>query len=70
MSLFQFADVTLRGTIGSIDTKEKAGKTMKFLSVAVTDHWKDKDQNPQEHTNWIRVSVFDAFKCEVLEKAE
>lgn len=33
----------------------QAGTPVATLSVATTERWKDKDGNPQEHTEWHRI---------------
>ena len=68
MSIFQFADVNLRGNIGSIETKEAGGKTIKILSVAVNDSWKDQNGDVKSHTNWFKIAVFDQGKVKALEQ--
>jgi len=35
-----------------------SGDSVANLSVATSEKWKDKDGNPQERTEWHRVSVF------------
>ena len=37
----------------------KAGKAVARLSIAVSEHWKDKDGNKQERAEWIRIVMFD-----------
>jgi len=34
------------------------GTAIAQLSVATTERWKDKDGEPQEHTEWFTVKVF------------
>ncbi|WP_131667425.1 single-stranded DNA-binding protein [Psychrobacter pygoscelis] len=34
------------------------GESVTNISVATSEKWKDKQGNPQEHTEWWRVSLF------------
>lgn len=47
------------GNVGNIDTRYTAGGSpVTKLSLAVNENWKDKDGNKQEHTEWVRITIF------------
>jgi single-strand DNA-binding protein len=45
-----------------------AGGEVATLNVATSDHWKDRDGNPQERTDWHRVVIFDPQLVDVAKK--
>jgi single-strand DNA-binding protein len=45
-----------------------AGGEVATLSVATSDHWKDRDGNQQERTDWHRVVIFDPQLVDVAKK--
>lgn len=52
--------VTIIGNLGN-DPEVRytsSGQAVASLSVATHERWKDKDDNPQERTEWHRVSVW------------
>ena len=40
---------------------KKTGRTLAILSLATKTWWKDKDEQPQEKTEWHRVIVWDGL---------
>jgi single-strand DNA-binding protein len=51
--------VTLVGHLGGDpETKPAGATTVTKFNLAVTDRWRDKADEKQEHTNWIPVSVW------------
>jgi len=51
--------VTLTGRIGNIDELKQVGESSLLnFSLAVSDTWKDRDGNKQEHTNWVRCGLW------------
>ena len=49
-------------------THLKSGKRVANLAVATNKHWKDKDGNAQKHTDWHRLTVYQEYLIELLEK--
>jgi single-strand DNA-binding protein len=51
--------VTLIGHLGADPEVKPAGETTatKF-NLAVADRWKDKNDEKQEHTNWVPITVW------------
>lgn len=56
------------GNVGQIETKYMtSGEAVTNLSLAVNEKWKDKAGETQEHTEWVRASMFGKL-AEIAEK--
>jgi single-strand DNA-binding protein len=68
--------VELMGFLGkSPESKstKKTGRTLAILSLATKSWWKDKDEQPQEKTEWHRIIVWNglaAYAANKLKKGD
>ena len=68
--------VELMGFLGkSPESKstKKTGRTLAILSLATKTWWKDKDEQPQEKTEWHRIIVWNGlaeYAAEKLKKGD
>lgn len=47
------------GNVGNIETRFSSnGEAIVNLSLGVSEQWKDKQGQKQEHTEWVRVVIF------------
>lgn len=61
--------VTLIGRVGKdpeINTS-KAGKKLASLSLATSEHWKDKQGQKQEKTEWHNIVVYNENLAKIIE---
>lgn len=45
----------------------QSGDRVANFSLAVTEKWKDKDENPQERTEWVKISCTNQGLLKVIE---
>lgn len=64
-----FNQLTLVGRVGK-DPEHRSlntGKPVANFSLAVSEQWKDKNGDKQEHTEWVNIVCFNEGLCRVIE---